>query len=610
MSHNVDITVPDIAALHNAYRSGALDPRTWLRQQLATARQDAHNAWIYLLDDAELAKYIDALDGHSPDTKALYGVPFAIKDNIDLAGVPTTAACPEFAYTPEQSATVVQLLIDAGAIPIGKTNMDQFATGLVGTRSPEPWGPCKNSLNPTMISGGSSAGSAVAVALGYVSFSLGTDTAGSGRVPAALNNIVGVKPSRGLLSTHGVVPACASLDCVTVFALNCEDANTLLDVVAQYDSQDCWSRRNSFANGSRYFSKGIGPFRFGVPKMEQLEFFGDKRAAIEFHNARRALEAIGGAAIELDFSPLFEAANLLYQGPWVTERYLAVQPLMDTKPEAMLPVIQQIIGSAKKHTAQTVFRAQYQLQTYRNQTDELMADVDVLVTPTVACAYAIDEVLADPIQLNSNLGYYTNFMNLLDLAAVAVPTGRLDSGVGFGVTLFHRALRDKRLLSLACELAHHLNIPPGVFADADIDIDEPPYRYRNIPTTHVPVVVCGAHLDGQPLNWQLIERGARFREKTKTVSGYQLYALAGGPPLRPGMVIDSNVETQIEVEVWELPVEHFGSFVAEIPAPLGIGKVRLASGEWLPGFICEASGLVGAENISRWGGWRAWLAGT
>lgn len=596
-----------LLSLLDDYRDGTQDPIKLLPALLAAARSDQHKCWISLIDDKQLTAYLMKLEGETPKTLPLYGIPFAVKDNIDLAGLPTTAACPGFSYEPTESATVVQLLIDAGAIPLGKTNMDQFATGLVGVRSPEPWGACKNSLNPDMISGGSSSGSAVALALGYVAFSLGTDTAGSGRVPAAFNNLVGLKPSKGLISTKGVVPACASLDCVSIFALNSEDANCVLNIAAQFDEADPWSRKNTYSNGPRYFNSAITDFSFAVPEHDQLEFFGDACAQNEFQKACAALEKIGGQKITVDFSSLFDAAKLLYQGPWVAERYLIIQNLLESQADKVHPVIRQIVEPAKHLTALETFAAQYTLKTFKQTSETLIKQADVFVTPTAGTCFSIDEVNTNPIELNSKLGYYTNFMNLLDLAAVATPTGFLDTQVGFGITLFSAAMNDKYLLSLSTKLQDHLAIDPGALSLFK-------HNQKNSQTTSlvpqetVQLIVCGAHLAGLPLNWQLTERGGRFVEKTQSAKGYKLYALAGGPPLRPGMVVDKNAGQHIEIEIWQLPMTEFGSFVAAIPAPLGIGKVQTADGRWLPGFICEASGLEGAEDITNFGGWRNWLA--
>ena len=565
------------------------------------AAQD-NPVWIYRLSVDELAPYLSALEKLDPKTADLWGVPFAIKDNIDLAGVPTTAACPAFSYTPSQSAFVVQRLLDAGAIPLGKTNLDQFATGLVGVRS--PYGVCRNALNASIISGGSSSGSAVAVAKHWVSFSLGTDTAGSGRVPAALNNIVGLKPTKGLLSTTGVVPACKSLDCVSIFALNTDDANTVMNVAAAFDQNDSYARGNTFNNGKRFYRANEKTLTIGIPKPEQLEFFGDFEAQLLFSSALQAIKQSGATVIEVDFAPFMQAAALLYQGPWVAERYLATKNLIESQPEELLPVIRTIIGGGGRAGAIDAFAAQYQLQACAQKAAFALAKVDAIVTPTNGTAYSIDEVLGNPIELNSNLGYYTNFMNLLDCAAVAIPHGFKSNGVGCGLTVFSNAFSDKKLLSIAAQWQNIFGLPAGCHAPFKIQGN----NTGEVSESFVDVAVCGAHLQGQPLNWQLLERGAKLIACTQTSSQYQLYALPGGPPMRPALIRTDASGTSIEVEVWRLPLANFGSFVAAIPAPLGIGKVELKSGNWCSGFICEGGAITNATNISSWGGWRAYLA--
>lgn len=440
-----------IAYLQAQYRAGTLTPTELIKQLDAEIGEtNSHNIWIRRLTLAEMLVYAKNLEGKDSASLPLYGIPFAIKDNIDLAGVPTTAACPDFAFTPQTSATVVQKLIAAGAIPIGKTNLDQFATGLVGTRS--PYGACKNSINPTYISGGSSAGSAVSVALNMASFSLGTDTAGSGRVPAAFNNLIGVKPSLGLLSTNGVLPACRTLDCVSIFAQNAADAQAVLNVAQGLDSADAYSRPSSSQAAS--FKTN---FTFGVPKPNQLAFFGNLESPQLFQQAIQQLEKIGGRALEIDFSPFIETAALLYEGPWVAERYAAIKDFFDTKPEAIFPTTHKIISNAAKFSAADTFNAMYKLKVLQRKAAAVWGDIDVpsidvLATPTAGTVYTIAEVEADPVQTNTNLGYYTNFMNLLDMAAIAVPTGFYNSGVGFGITLSAPAFSDNALLNLAQKL--------------------------------------------------------------------------------------------------------------------------------------------------------------
>jgi allophanate hydrolase len=436
-----------ISHLRNLYLSGAMKP-TDLVKQLDTeiGNEDSRNIWIRRLTLDEMLSYAKNIEGKSIADLPLYGVPFAIKDNIDLAGIPTTAACPEYAYTPTTSATVVQKLIDAGAIPIGKTNLDQFATGLVGTRS--PYGSCKNSFNPEYISGGSSAGSAVSVALGMVGFSLGTDTAGSGRVPASFNNLVGHKPTCGLLSTSGVVPACRTLDCVSIFALTAEDAAKVLESAQGFDAEDAYSRK-AIDEVHTTAEKG---FTFGVPKQDQLAFFDNTETPKLFKQAIEQLKALGGKAVEIDFEPFLETARLLYEGPWVAERYAAIREFFEANPDAIFPVTKQIIGGATKFSAADTYLSQYKLKALQRKAEAVWNDIDVMVTPTSGTIYTIDEVNADPVRCNSNLGYYTNFMNLLDLSATAVPTGFTHNGMPFGVTICAPAFKDRQLLALAVKV--------------------------------------------------------------------------------------------------------------------------------------------------------------
>lgn len=593
-----------INSLHEAYKKGELTPGTLVDDILKRCEDyTEHNIWIRRLSREEIQPYLDRLAEKRIEELPLYGVPFAIKDNIDLAGIATTAACAEFAYVPEQSAFVVQQLIDAGAIPIGKTNMDQFATGLVGTRSPEPWGECRNAFDKQYISGGSSSGSSVAVALGLVSFSLGTDTAGSGRVPAAFNNLVGLKPSKGLLSMQGVVPACRSLDCVSIFALTTDDANSVFEQAAVYDADDQYARPNPFANNHRQYGMPREGFTFAVPRSEQLEFFGNESAQKLFIQSVKAMEALGGIKQEIDFDIFLNAAKLLYEGPWVAERYVATESLIREQPDAMLPVIKTIIGGAADKLATDAFKAEYQMQAYREQARRLLADFDFMMTPTTGTIYTIEEVNADPIRLNSNLGYYTNYMNLLDCASVAVPAGYLENGLPWGVTLVSTAMKDRKLLSFSNRWQQQLKLNPG-----KQDFELPATQANEIQFTgSIPVMVCGAHLDGLALNWQLRERGATLLEATTTASAYRMYVIEGGLP-RPGLIRDDANGRAIQVEVWQVPESEFGDFVRQIPAPLGIGKVETVDGRWLPGFICEGYAIEASREITELGGWRAYLS--
>lgn len=516
----------------------------------------------------------------------LYGLPVAIKDNIDVAGWPTTAGCREFAYIATQDATVVRKLREAGAIIIGKTNLDQFATGLVGTRS--PFGTPRSVFDERYISGGSSSGSAVAVAAGLVSFALGTDTAGSGRVPAAFNNIVGLKPTRGLLSTHGVVPACRSLDCVSIFAANCADAEEVLTIAQGYDAADAFSRdaaKSSVSSGAAALQ------RVGVPSLEQLEFFGDAEAAELFRNAVERIAEIGYEIVEIDFTPFRDAAKLLYSGPWVAERLAAIEPYFKEQADAMHPVVREIIGGGTRYTAVDTFRGYYELERLRQIARYTWKTIDALLLPTTGTTYTVEQVVADPVRLNSNLGYYTNFVNLLDLCGIAIPAGFRESNqLPFGVTLLAPALHDGAVCQLARE---YLGEQPKEAPAAD----------------GILLAVVGAHLSGQPLNHQLTSRAARLVKTCRTSEKYRLFALANTTPRKPGLVRMQNGDGgKIEVEVWSLSPSAFGSFVAEVPAPMAIGTVELEDGTTCKGFVCEPCALDGCTDITHLGGWRAYLA--
>lgn len=596
MKHQYDLR---LSALRDAYSTQRLTPRQLISalREHASALNPEFNLYIHLLTAAEQEPYLAALDGRSSDELPLFGVPFSIKDNIDLAGIPTTAACPAFAYTPAQSATIVEQLIALGAVPMGKANLDQFATGLNGTRS--PYGECRNSVHPDYPSGGSSAGSSLAVALGVSSFALGTDTAGSGRVPAALNNLIGLKASKGLISTAGVVPACRTLDCVTFFTATAAEASQLLALTATLDPRDEYSRANPMWNAANAFG-APRPFRFGVPK--QLEFLGCSESPALFAATIEQLKSLGGEPVEIDFSPFLEAARLLYEGPWVAERYSVAGELIEAQPDAVLPVIQAVLAKAPGTTAVDAFRSQYRLQTLKALCQPIMDNVDCILTPAYPRPVTLAELHAEPVARNSDLGYYTNFMNMLDYAAVAVPAGFMNNGLPWGVTLFGRVFTDQYLLSLANALQHAHNLP--LCGERPGDCSLPANSAGN---DLARIVVCGAHLQGLPLNWQLQQRGAKLLEATHSSADYQLYALAGGPPFRPGMVRVSEGGVQIEVEVWALPSSELGSFLCGIPAPLGLGKVQLSDGRWETGFICEPQGIEGAQNISVFGGWRAYM---
>lgn len=545
-----------------------------LGQSLKAAAAGDPAIWIHRLSDSERAGY--GAEG------VLAGVPFAIKDNIDLAGVPTTAACPAYAYRPGASATVVDRLLRAGAVPVGKTNLDQFATGLVGTRS--PYGVPQNCFDPERIPGGSSSGSAAAVAAGHVAFALGTDTAGSGRVPAAFQNLVGLKPTRGLLSTSGVVPACRTLDCVSIFTHTVDDARTVLSVTGGFDPTDPWSRVAPEPTAPS------GPIRFAVPQESQLSFFGNEAYRLAFAQAVARCEERGWMKHTIDFSPFLETARLLYEGPWVAERYTVIESLLTEHPEALLPVTRGIIEKGGASSAADAFRSTYRLQELRRACESLWVDVDVLLTPTAGTHYRLEDVAADPVGTNSNLGYYTNFMNLLDLCAIAVPAGWVEGNLPFGVTFCAPAFQDGFLLEVGGQFASHA-------------------AESGLPQGWTRFAVCGAHLRGLPLNHQITERGGRFIAEVRSSPKYRLVAMDTVPP-KPGMIYRPGGGAAVDMELWEMPTTAFGSFVEKIPFPLAMGKVELMDGSWVSGFTCDASAAGTATDITALGSWRRFLSDT
>jgi allophanate hydrolase len=590
----------DLTTLLDGYRRGTASPVAVIGSVYERLRRHGGNPiWITTVPEAEARARAESLQEmqEGPQRLALYGVPFAVKDNIDVAGLPTTAACPEYAYVPTRHASCVQRLVDAGAILIGKTNLDQFATGLAGTRS--PYGAVRNAFNPAYIAGGSSSGSAVAVALGMASFALGTDTAGSGRVPAAFNNIVGLKPTPGMLSTAGVVPACRSLDCVAVFALTATDARAVFDVLNAFDPADEYARDHRVLTAKR-----VERFRFGVPGRASLEFFGDAAQEKLFGEAVERLVRMGGTPVEVDLAPFLAAAALLYDGPWIAERYAALRAFFEARPEALHPVTREVIAAATRYSAADAFEAQYRLAALKRATASVWHRIDTLALPTAGSLYTIAALEADPLHLNANLGRYTNFVNLLDLAAIALPSDFRPDGLPFGITLVAPALTDAWL----CEMGERYQRATGLRLGAcDTTLPGAPHARDRPPMCDtVRIAVAGAHLSGGPLNRQLTERGATLARACRTAPAYRLYALSGTGPPKPGLV--RSGAAAIEVEVWEMPVEQFGSFVAAIPAPLGIGTIELEDGEEVKGFLCEGYAIRDARDISSYGGWRKFLA--
>lgn len=604
-----------IQVLQDDYAAGRRSPLETLQRAHARALEAAPTyAWITLLGWDSVAEQLQRVDARRAAGEALplYGVPFAVKDNIDVAGVLTTAACPSYARTASASAPVVEALCRAGAIVLGKTNLDQFATGLVGVRS--PYGACSSAFAPEYISGGSSSGSALAVALGHVSFALGTDTAGSGRVPAAFNNIVGLKPTRGWLSTRGVVPACRSLDCVSVFAGSVADAWRVSELAAGFDRQDDFSR----AAPPGQSALPAAGFRFGVPR--ELEFFGDGAAQRAFQAAVARLTQLGGTPVEVDFAPFRQAAELLYQGPWLAERALAFGEHVAHDGPGIDPTVAAIVRGAGRHSALDAFRAHYRLQELRRATEAVWRELDVLVVPTTATSYTHAQLAEQPIELNSRLGIYTNFTNLLDLCGLALPAGLKSPRLPFGITLLAPAFCDRALAQLgqrweqsgestvgatgvavAAPAAALPKPPPAAPVAAELAA---PVRARQ----SILLAVVGAHLSGQPLHRELVELGARLERAARTAPRYRLYALANTTPAKPGLMRVSAGGSGIELEVYRLDAAGFGQFVANVGAPLGIGNVELEGGEWVKGFLCEAIATEGAQDISQFGGWRGYLA--
>ncbi|HLQ93033.1 MAG TPA: allophanate hydrolase [Xanthobacteraceae bacterium] len=600
-----------VAAIVEAHRSGAARPAETVARCYERIRVYNDPAvFISLREEAEAVAEAERLAAAGPEGRPLYGVPVAVKDNIDVAGMPTTAACPAYAYKPAKDSTAVERLRRAGAIVIGKTNLDQFATGLVGVRS--PYGIPRNTMRPDLIPGGSSSGSAVAVAAGLVPLALGTDTAGSGRVPAGFNNIVGLKPSLGLVSTAGLVPACRTLDCVSVFALTTDDAFAALKAIAGPDAADPFSRRRPLGELGAV-PQGV---RIGAPMRGQRLFFGASRFAEAYEAALARCTALGLTVTDINIEPFYETARLLYDGPWLAERFIVLRNLLASAPDDIHQVTAQIIIDGELPTAVDAFAAFYKLEELRRLSDRVFQDVDALLLPTVPTVYTIEQVMADPIGLNSRLGTYTNFVNLLDLCGLAIPSSRFDDGAPFGVTLLAPAGNDALLASLGRVLHAASALPLGA-----LGLPQP--VLKPLPAAamkgEVAIAVVGAHLSGMPLNGELKSCGARFLEATSTAPSYRMFALAGGGVAKPGLVRvadgkGTNSEGAngegvcIEVEIWAMPADGFGRFVAMVPPPLSIGTLGLADGRSVKGFLVEQVAIAGCRDISHFGGWRAFCA--
>ncbi len=584
------LSVAEIAADVRARRRTAADVIETVLERLAHYDAIQPAVWISRFSPDALRAAAASVDARivAGEDLPLAGVPFAVKDNIDVLGLDTTAACPAFAYAPSASAGVIERLTAAGAIPIGKTNLDQFATGINGTRS--PYGIPRNAYNRAFISGGSSSGSAVAVAAGLAAFALGTDTAGSGRIPAAFNHLVGFKPSRGRWTTRGLVPACRTLDCITAFTSDTADAALIDRALAGFDLADPFSRPlqdTPLADGSSRRR------RIGVPRNDQRVWFGDIESD---HLYDQALARLDADLVEIDMAPLSEAARLLYDGPWLAERTAACQAILRDDPDAIHPVVREIIAAGAGFTAVDAFEGTYRLAELARASQAMWAAVDLLVLPTAPRCYRVDEMLAAPIALNASLGAYTNFVNLLDMAGVAVPTGTYHNAVGFGVTLIGPYGSDRALLDAAGAIYPAMAELPSLDLEGRMDT--------------VKLAVVGAHLKDMPLHWQLTSRDAHLVAETTTAPTYRLYAMADSVPPKPALIhAGGDGGAAIAVEVYELDMAAFGSFVAEVPPPLAIGTVTLADGSAVKGFVAEPRAITGAEDITPLGGWRAYIAG-
>ena len=589
------------AEILNAYRDGTASPEDIVARSFARIRaHDDPAIFIALRDEVEVVAEARSLAQTGDKALSLFGIPVAIKDNIDVKGLPTTAACPAYSYRPNRDAACVARLREAGALIVGKTNLDQFATGLVGVRT--PYGICRNLFDEKLIPGGSSTGSAIAVAAGLTPLALGTDTAGSGRVPAGFSNIVGLKPSRGLISTAGVVPACRTLDCVSVFALTVDDATAMLNVVAAPDVGDPFSRQRPL--------HAVGPMprgvRLGTPMPGQRLFFGDRASEAAYRAALEKFAELGANIVEFDIEPFYAAARLLYEGPWVAERYLTVRALIASAPEALHPVTRQVLLAGAHGTAAEAFAAFYQLEELRRVRDHTFRAIDAMVLPTAPTIYTVEQVLADPIGLNSRLGTYTNFVNLLDMCGLAVPASMRPDGIPFGITLLAPAGEDAALAAIGREFHHASGLPLGALKKP-----QPPLApaHAEPAERQVAIAVVGAHLSGMPLNNELRAMGGRLIERATTAPHYRLFALSGTKPAKPGLLrVKNGAGASIEVEVWALSESAFGRFVAAVPPPLSIGTLELDNSRLVKGFLVEAEGVADARDISSFGGWRAFMA--
>lgn len=589
------------------YHSGVITPKNHIDNLLKVIRKNINesidSAWISIATDDNIASQLRNLESLAKEKAItdlpLYGIPFAIKDNIDALGWKTTVACPDFMFEPNKNATVVKKLLDAGAILIGKTNLDQFATGLVGTRS--PYGIVPNTFNPKFVSGGSSSGSASVVARGLVCFSLGTDTAGSGRIPAAFNNIVGTKPTPGLVSTEGVFPACKSIDCVSIMTLTAADADIVLNVAKSTEHDK--ALETQFHPRSTPISNFINPIRIGIPISCQFLDNGQYQEA--FTEALQIAKGLNVEFVPVDIDSFVKAGKLLYDGPWVSERFAVTEDFLNSNPNAFDTSVRQIILSGAPYSAAQGFRAIYQLKELEIETKKSWSKCDVILVPSAPNHPTIEDLKNHPIVKNSELGMYTNFVNLLRLCAIAVPSGFTKTGLPFGITLIAQEGSDNALLKLASQWQVLFELSLGISNIKGTSEEHTILEATKNDVTQIAVV--GAHLSGLPLNWQLTERRSRLVKVCKTAKSYRLFALPNTHPPKPGLIKCPSDGVSIELEVYEMPSNQLGSFLNLIPPPLGLGNIELEDGSLVKGFICEQYAVHEAQDISNLGGWKSYI---
>ena len=595
MNENIAL---NISALHKAYAKN-IRPVQIIEQIYNRIDEVGDpNIFICLFSKEEVIRTVEALGEYNPDLP-LWGVPYVIKDNIDFAGKPTTAGCPEYAYIADKSAFVVKCLQEAGAVLLGKTNLDQFATGLVGVRT--PYGAPLNALDTELVPGGSSSGSAVCVAHGIASFSLGTDTAGSGRVPAALNNIVGLKPTLGSISSTGVVPACRTLDTVSIFALTASDAYTVFSVAAKFDKTD------SFAKSISTPSLVTPPksLNIGIPSSKSIRFEDDKLQQQSFTETIKRFEENGAHILEVDFQPFYEIASMLYFGPWVAERFVAIEDLMDKDPDAVFHVTRKIIETANNFSAVDTFKGLYKLKQLIGELRPIINNCDLLCVPSIPTFVKLSDLELDPFGPNNLLGTYTNFVNLMDLCAISVPTATRVDGRPGSITLIAKAENDPEIAALACSVE--------AWGHRTLGATNWPVEQTNLQDAtsdkFICIAVCGAHLTGLPLNSSLTNLGARFLRSDRTAKEYKFYALPNSDVAKPGLIRSSTKDgTSVSVELWEIPANNFGELIRTVPAPLCIGTIKLLDGTDVKGFLCEGFAADISEDISDIADWRAYLA--